>query len=188
MALLLVATAAVAAIAACRSGAQAPRDVELPVIQPTVSSAVCVNDRYPQDAPQYGDNSAIAYIPQPSGLRVFDHVTGSGGTPAPGDVVTAHYTGWLENGCIFDSSYISGKPGSFGLDRLIPGWAEGVRSMQAGGRRRLEIPPHLAYGTIGFPGVIPPNSTLVFEVELVSFATPTPTPEPQAEPGATPAP
>ena len=121
-------------------------------------------------------------------VEVFDHVTGSGGTPAPGDVVTAHYTGWLENGCIFDSSYISGKPGSFGLDRLIPGWAEGVRSMQAGGRRRIEIPPHLAYGTIGFPGVIPPNSTLVFEVELVSFATPTPTPEPQAEPGATPAP
>jgi len=186
--LAVSAAAVIAAVVACRSGAQAPKDVELPVILPTVSRDVCLNAGYPPDAPQFGDNSAIPYVPQASGLKVFDHGTGSGGTPSSGDVVTVNYTGWLEDNCIFDSSYVRGEPTSFPLDNLIPGWEEGLRSMQAGGRRRIEVPPHLAYGTVGFPGVIPPNATLVFEIELVSFAAPAPTPEPEAEPSPTPTP
>ena len=183
-ALLLVSATIVAAVA-CRSGPQVPENVALPVIEATV----CMNDSYPQDAPQMGDNSAISYTLQPSGLRVFDRVTGTGGTPSPGDIVTVHYTGWLlEDGCIFDTSYIEGTPRSFSLQRLITGWAEGVSSMQAGGRRRLAIPPLLAYGAVGVPGVIPPNATLVFEIELLSFAEATPTPEPEAAPAATPTP
>jgi len=187
-ALLLVSAVAVVAAVACRSGAQVPKDVELPVIQPTVSGAACLNDRYPPDAPQFGDNSVIPYVPRPSGLKVFDRVVGSGGTPPAGSFVTVHYTGWLEDGCIFDSSHMAGTPGDFPLEGLISGWAEGVSSMQAGGKRRLEIPSDLAYGTVGFPGVIPPNATLVFEIELVSFADAAPTPEPEAAPNATPTP
>ena len=133
-----------------------------------------------------GDNSAISYTLRQSGLKVFDHATGAGGTPSPTSVVTAHYTGWLENGCLFDSSHVRGGPADFRLDQLIPGWSEGLSSMQAGGRRRLEIPPQLAYGTVGFPGVIPPNATLVFEIELLAFAEPTPVPE--ATPAETPTP
>ena len=187
-ALLLAAVAVAIAAAACRSGAQVPENVALPVIEATVSRDICLNDSYPQDAPQLGDNSAISYTFRPSGLKVFDHATGSGGTPPPGSTVTAHYTGWLEDGCIFDSSYLRGGAADYRLEQLIPGWAEGVSSMQAGGRRRLEIPPQLAYGTIGFPGVIPANATLVFEIELLAFAEPTPTAEPAAEPSATPTP
>ena len=186
---VLASAAIVVAVAACRSGAQVPKDLVLPVIQPTVSRDICFNDRYPPDAPQFGDNSAIGYVFQPSGLKVFDRIVGSGGTPPAGSIVTVRYTGWLlENGCIFDSSYIQDVPGEFPLDQLMTGWAEGVSSMQAGGRRRLEIPPELAYGAFGIPGVIPANATLVFEIELVSFAQATPTPEPEAAPSATPTP
>ena len=188
----MLAIAVAIAAAGCRSGAQVPKNVALPVIVATVSSDICLNDIYPQDAPHLGENSAISYTLRPSGLKVFDHATGSGGAPPAGSIVTAHYTGWLDDGCIFDSSYVRGQPASFHLDQLIPGWAEGVSSMQAGGRRRLEIPPQLAYGTVGFPGVIPANASLVFEIELQSFAEPTPvpettsTPEPGAEPTPTP--
>lgn len=184
----MLAIALAIAAAGCRSGAQVPQNVALPVIEATVSPDICLNDSYPQDAPQLGDNSAISYTLRPSGLRVFDHAAGTGGAPSTRSTVTAHYTGWLEDGCIFDSSYVRGEPVDFRLEQLIPGWAEGVSSMQAGGRRRLEVPPQLAYGAVGFPGVIPANATLVFEIELLAFAEPTPTAEPAAEPSATPAP
>ena len=185
-ALLLAAVVVVVSAAGCRSGAQVPKNVALPVIEATVSSDICLNGSYPQDAPQMGDNSAISYTLRASGLKVFDHAAGSGGTPSPTSIVTAHYTGWLEDGCIFDSSYVRGEPAEFRLEQLIPGWAEGLSSMQAGGRRRLEIPPQLAYGPVGFPGVIPGNASLVFEIELLSFAEPTPVPE--ATPAETPTP
>ncbi len=185
-ALLLAAVVVVVSAAGCRSGAQVPKNVALPVIEATVSSDICLNDSYPQSAPQMGDNSAISYTLRPSGLKVFDHATGSGGTPSPTSIVTARYTGWLEDGCIFDSSYVRGEPAEFLLEQLIPGWAEGLSSMQAGGRRRLEVPPQLAYGPVGFPGVIPGNASLVFEIELLSFAEPTPVPE--ATPAETPTP
>ncbi len=186
MGLPLAVAATLLVAIACRSGAQVPDDSSLPVIQPTVPSALCRNDQYPADAPQMGDDSTIPYDVSPTGLRTYDAVTGTGETPAADSIVTVHYTGWLEDGCLFDSSQFTGGPAEFSLESVIPGWQEGIASMKVGGQRRLRIPSDLAYGPIGFPGAIPPNATLVFDVELLGFAEPTPTPEP--EPSATPTP
>jgi FKBP-type peptidyl-prolyl cis-trans isomerase FkpA len=112
-------------------------------------------------------------ITTPSGLQYEDTVAGSGATATAGRHVTVHYTGWLyENGAKgrkFDSSKDRGQPFSFplGAGHVIGGWDEGVQGMQVGGTRVLVIPPQLGYGARGAGGVIPPNATLMFEVELL---------------------
>ena len=110
----------------------------------------------------------------PSGLQYEDTVVGSGATAMPGDQVSVHYTGWLyaddTKGAKFDSSKDRGTPFEFALGggQVIRGWDEGVQGMQVGGSRTLVIPPALGYGARGAGGVIPPNATLLFEVELLS--------------------
>lgn len=105
----------------------------------------------------------------PSGLKYEDIVIGTGASPQPGHQVTVHYTGTLEDGTKFDSSVDRGQPFTFqiGIGRVIKGWDEGVMTMKVGGKRKLVIPPQLGYGARGAGGVIPPNATLVFEVELL---------------------
>ena len=109
----------------------------------------------------------------PSGLQIEDTKVGTGATPKTGQTCVMHYTGWLyENGAKgkkFDSSVDRGQPFDFpiGTGRVIKGWDEGVATMQVGGKRTLIIPPALAYGVRGAGGVIPPNATLIFEVELL---------------------
>ena len=104
-----------------------------------------------------------------TGLKHEDLKVGDGPEAVSGKTVEVHYTGWLENGTKFDSSLDRGEPFSFrlGAGEVIEGWDQGVAGMKVGGKRKLTIPPDLAYGQEGAGGVIPPGATLVFEVELL---------------------
>ena len=107
-----------------------------------------------------------------SELQIIDLAVGSGKEAKNGDMATVHYTGWLDNGKKFDSSLDRNEPFSFrlGSGMVIKGWDEGVRTMKPGGKRKLIIPPHLGYGPRGAGrGLIPPNATLTFEVELLNL-------------------
>jgi FKBP-type peptidyl-prolyl cis-trans isomerase FkpA len=106
-----------------------------------------------------------------SGLKYDDLVEGEGAVAAAGQRVVEHYTGWLTDGRKFDSSLDRNDPFSFalGAGQVIRGWDEGVQGMKIGGKRKLTIPPQLGYGARGAGGVIPPNATLVFEVELLEI-------------------
>jgi FKBP-type peptidyl-prolyl cis-trans isomerase FkpA len=107
-----------------------------------------------------------------SGLVVEDIAVGAGPLATAGTRVTVHYTGWLTDGTKFDSSHDRHAPFEFqlGMRHVIAGWDEGVQGMQVGGVRKLTIPPALGYGARGAGGVIPPNATLIFEVELLDVA------------------
>jgi FKBP-type peptidyl-prolyl cis-trans isomerase len=110
-----------------------------------------------------------------SGLQYWDIKVGTGQVAKEGDGVRVHYTGWLTNGKKFDSSIDGGRPFTFvlGHEEVIKGWDEGVAGMKVGGKRQLRIPPDLAYGTSGTPdGTIPPNSTLIFDVQLLGVQEP----------------
>jgi FKBP-type peptidyl-prolyl cis-trans isomerase len=106
-----------------------------------------------------------------SGLKYIDMVVGTGPSPKSGDMVSVHYTGWLLDGKKFDSSRDRNQPFDFqiGTGKVIKGWDEGVMTMKVGGKRKLIIPPGLAYGARGAGGVIPPNATLMFDVELLGI-------------------
>jgi FKBP-type peptidyl-prolyl cis-trans isomerase FkpA len=106
-----------------------------------------------------------------SGLIIEDLTVGDGDEARAGQFVSVHYTGWLTDGAKFDSSKDRNDPFEFGLGarQVIAGWDEGVQGMKVGGSRKLTIPPNLGYGARGAGGVIPPNATLVFEVELLAI-------------------
>ncbi len=112
----------------------------------------------------------MSAITTPSGLTIEELVVGSGAAAASGQKVSVHYTGWLTSGAKFDSSKDRGDPFIFPLGKghVIKGWDEGVQGMKVGGKRKLTVPPALGYGARGAGGVIPPNATLVFEVELLA--------------------
>ena len=117
--------------------------------------------------------AAGATMTTPTGLKITDSKVGTGATPKPGQICVMHYTGWLYEGGAkgkkFDSSVDRGQPFEFpiGQGRVIRGWDEGVATMKVGGKRTLTIPPDLGYGARGAGGAIPPNATLIFDVELL---------------------
>ncbi len=106
----------------------------------------------------------------PGGLKIQDLVIGTGDEAVNGKMLSVHYTGTLENGTKFDSSVDRGEPFSFllGSGQVIQGWEQGFKGMKVGGKRKIIIPPNLGYGSRGAGGVIPPNATLIFEVELLA--------------------
>jgi FKBP-type peptidyl-prolyl cis-trans isomerase FkpA len=113
----------------------------------------------------------MSMITTKSGLQIEEIKVGDGETAASGQFVSVHYTGWLTDGSKFDSSKDRDEPFEFSLGQrmVIAGWDEGVQGMRVGGIRKLTIPPQLGYGARGAGGVIPPNATLVFEVELLEI-------------------
>jgi len=115
------------------------------------------------------DKSEKKVITSKSGLKYEDLKVGTGEEAKSGTTVEVHYTGWLKDGKKFDSSLDRKQPFSFklGAGTVIKGWDEGVAGMKVGGKRTLTIPPELGYGARGAPGAIPPNSTLIFDVELL---------------------
>ena len=105
-------------------------------------------------------------------IKIESLKTGAGRSPKKGEAVTVHYTGWFTDGKKFDSSVDGNEPFTFvlGEHQVIAGWDQGVATMKIGDKVKLTLPPGLAYGSAGYPGAIPPNSTLIFEVELLSIA------------------
>ncbi len=169
---LVMSTAAVAIIAVACGGSNPSSDRNLGdvlVLTPTPAPVNCI-DPYPASAPTFDDDDAIAYETLPSGVAVFDHQVGNGSALEMDSNISVHYTGFFDDGCVFDTSHIRGAPVTFKLNNLIQGWQIGMVDMLEGGKRRIRIPSDLAYGDAGFNisgFVIPGGATLIFEVELV---------------------
>jgi peptidylprolyl isomerase len=140
--------------------------ISLAVAVPALSADKVENAAAPKT-----ETKGAAPVTTASGLKYTDVVVGKGESPKKGQTVTVHYTGTFPDGRKFDSSVDRGQPFSFviGQGQVIKGWDEGVITMKKGGKRQLVIPANLAYGEAGAGGVIPPNATLHFDVELLDF-------------------
>jgi len=119
--------------------------------------------------PNIGSLTGTARVTTPSGIVFESMQSGSGASPKATDTVRVHYRGTFPDGREFDSSYKRGQPTSFPLNRVIPCWTEALQLMKPGGKARITCPPQLAYGERGAGGVIPPNATLLFDIELLSI-------------------
>lgn len=170
------AAAAALALASCSASAKSDKNdsaeaadsvaTETPAAEAQVDSiaAIFVNPEKKSDVA-----TDSTYAVTESGLKYMVVKEGSGLSPKATDVVTVHYTGKLTDGTVFDSSVSRGEPASFPLNRVIPGWTEGLQLMKIGGKAIFYIPSALGYGPAGAPPVIPPNADLIFEVELLSI-------------------
>ena len=136
-----------------------------------VALAGCAEECSDPESMAFLENAAAeeGAVQTASGLVYKELVPGYGPRPEAGDRVRVHYHGTLIDGTVFDSSVKRGRPSTFPLDRVIPGWTEGLQLLKGGGKARLVIPPHLAYGKKGKSPKVPPCATLVFEIELLTI-------------------
>jgi hypothetical protein len=157
-------TAAAPAPAPVLAGTPAPASASTPA--PTEDQTPAPRPSISGDAPEVVGQT----VKTPSGLEYIVLRLGTGPVAKPGELVTVNYTGWLTDGTKFDSSIDRGQPFQFGLGQgqVIPGWDQGVAGMKVGEKRKLIIPPDLGYGPNGAGNVIPPNSELIFEVDLLN--------------------
>ena len=159
-------------ILSCRGGGANPSSVaSIPIIEPTPSNMYCQNQIYVDSYPQLEELKTSKLLLDSSGIEYFIFNEGGNEKPNLDYLVTAKYTGWLENGCIFDSSYTRNSDSVFPLDRVIEGWQLGLSKIGKNGQILIKIPPNLGYGIQGAPPRIPGNSTLFFFVELVELQT-----------------
>jgi FKBP-type peptidyl-prolyl cis-trans isomerase FkpA len=140
--------------------------MRFPSFAAALAGLVCVAAFAQQPA---APTSAPARKTTASGIVIETVQAGAGASPKATDTVTVHYRGTLPDGREFDSSYKRGQPASLALDRVIPCWTEAVQTMKVGGKSRITCPPQLAYGERGAGGVIPPNATLTFDIELLAI-------------------
>ncbi len=164
---------AILAATGCRGGGANPgaEDLVIPFIEPTLSDRNCLNDDYPPTAPQFDEVSDADYR---GGSNDVDYVIleeGEGESPKIDWRVEVHYTGWIEDGCVFGTTHIDNREARFFLVAVIPGWRQTLLDMKIGERRRVRIPPDQGYGQAGSPPRIPSNATLYFDVELLEGIT-----------------
>ncbi len=151
----------------CRGGGADPsKDAKIPIIEPTPSTMYCQNQYYVESYPQLNELQSNNLTSDESGIDYFILEEGQSEKPDINYLVTAKYTGWLENGCVFDSSYTRNSSSVFPLSRVIQGWQIGITKIGKNGKILIKIPPELGYGVQGAPPRIPGNSTLFFYVEL----------------------
>lgn len=166
-ALGLLAAAGLGACASKNASEKADSDSVVAAVQPEAAPVDSLAAIF-ADASRRSDVATDStYAVTESGLRYIMVKLGDGKSPAATDVVTVHYTGRLTDGTVFDSSVSRGEPAAFPLNRVIPGWTEGLQLMKEGGKAVFYIPSALGYGPAGWPPVIPPNADLIFEVELI---------------------
>ena len=172
---VVIFSAIVAALAtsACRGGGANPGedDLVVPFVEPTQSMRTCVNDIYPPDAPRFTDVSDSDYRPGANGVDYVIIEEGEGATPGQDWQIEVKYTGWLDDGCVFGTTYGSGRDAKFFLAYVIPGWRQSLLDMKIGEQRRIRIPHEQGYGEAGSPPRIPANATLYFDVKLLNGIT-----------------
>ena len=172
---VIVGAGIVAALAAtgCRGGGANPgeSDLVIPFVEPTLSKRTCLDEFYPATAPRFEEVSDADFKPGSNGVDYAILQQGDGESPEIDWQVEVHYTGWLEDGCVFGTTYSNDRAARFFLAYVIPGWRQSLMDMQIGERRRVRIPPDQGYGEAGSPPRIPANATLYFDVELLGGIT-----------------
>ena len=172
---IIIASGILAALAttACRGGGANPGedDLVIPFVEPTLSKRTCLDEVYPPTAPRFEEVSDADFKPGSNGVDYAILQPGEGESPGIDWQVEVHYTGWLEDGCVFGTTYSNDRSARFFLAYVIPGWRQSLMDMKIGERRRVRIPSDQGYGEAGSPPRIPANATLYFDVELLDGIT-----------------